>query len=302
MVGENMLDSKLETLLTVNEKRNFTRAAEELSLTQPAVSHHINLLERELGVTIFHRNKDGIKITAEGEIVVKYAKRIKALYSSMSDEISGEQGHITKLRVGITHTAESNMITEVLAKYGSENNGVSITIIADSINNLYDMLSNYELDLAIAEGKIHGTGISSILLDTDYLVCVVSNNNPLAKKSMVTLRDIKKEKMILRLPNSGTRNLFVSHLESINMSISQFDVVLEVDNIATIKDLIRKDMGISILAHSACLDELRKGKITVLPIENLSMIRETNIIYNQSFEHAEILQDIIKIYREIVKA
>ena len=118
---------------------------------------------------------------------------------------------------------------------------------------------------------------------------------------MVTLNKKKKEKMILRLPSSGTVNLFVSHLESINMSIDEFNVVLEVDNIATIKDLVRKDMGISILARSSCLDELKKGKITVLPIENLSMIRETNILYHEDFNHNDILQAITRIYRETAK-
>lgn len=296
-----MLDSKLETLLTVYEKKNFTRAAEALALTQPAVSHHISQLEQELGVKIFSRTKGEMKLTAEGEIVLKYAKRIKALYEKMRQELTDEERQMAKIRVGITHTAESSLITEVLAKYSNINNGVSITIITDTMNNLYDMLSHYELDLAIVEGRVREPGINALMLDTDYLVCVVSNNNPLARKSMVTLNDIEKERMILRLPNSGTRNLFVSHLESINRSIDDFNVILEVDNIATIKDLIRKDMGISILARSACLDELRKGKITVLPIENLSMIRETNILYHEDFAHLDILHAIIKIYRETVR-
>ena len=117
----------------------------------------------------------------------------------------------------------------------------------------------------------------------------------------VTLREIKKERMILRLPTSATRNLFVSHLESQNMSIDEFHVVLEVDNIATIKDLIRRDFGVSILPRSVCLDELKKKKITVLPIENLSMIRETNMVYRPDFEHEEILRDIAAAYNETGK-
>ncbi len=296
-----MLDIKLQTLLVVYEKKNFTRAAEVLSLTQPAVSHHIALLEQELGIKIFHRSKSELKLTPEGEIVIKYAKRIQALYEKMRQAISDEEKHMTKIKVGITHTAESSVIAEVLAKYGNTSAGISITIITDTINNLYDMLSNFEIDLAIVEGNINDPGICAQLLDTDYLVCVVSNNNPLAKKSILTLKDIKKEKMILRLPSSGTRNLFISHLESLGMSIDDFNVVLEVDNIATIKDLIRKDMGISILAHSACLDELKKGKITALPIENLSMIRGINILYHKDFGHNEILQAITKIYNETAK-
>ena len=187
---------------------------------------------------------------------------------------------------------------EVLAKYGNANSGVSITITTDTINHLYDMLSNYELDLAIVEGRLQAPGISALLLDTDSLVCAISNNNPLARRSMVTLSDLRREKMILRSQGSATRDLFVSHLESLNLSLTDFNVVLEVDNIATIKDLIRKDLGVSILARSACMDEWRKGKLTLLPIENLSMIREISILYHQDFHHPEVLQELTKIYHQ----
>lgn len=169
-----------------------------------------------------------------------YAKRIKSLYEKLQQNLIDEKHQTTKLTIGITHTAESNFMVEVLAKYCNLNEGVSITIITDSIKNLYNMLMNYELDLAIVEGKVNDSSINSLLLGTDYLVLVVSNNHRLSKKSMVTINDIKKEKMILRLPNSGTRNLFIAHLESLNMSLSEFNVILEVDNIATIKDLIRR--------------------------------------------------------------
>ena len=113
---------------------------------------------------------------------------------------------------------------------------------------------------------------------------------------------MKKQQMILRLPSSATRMLFESALLSINESIDAFNVIIQVDNIATIKDLIRRNYGVSILARSACMDELKKGKITVLPIENLSMIREVNILYHHSFKHAEILQDIVRIYNETAKS
>ena len=160
------------------------------------------------------------------------------------------------------------------------------------------MLKTYKIDIAIVEGAVTDPSINSIMLDTDFLVCAMSNENPLAKKSIVTLDELKQERLILRLPSSGTRNLFRAHLASRNISIDEFNVTLEVDNIATIKDLIRRSYGVSILPRSACLDGLKKGKMTVLPIENLSMIREMNILYHHSFRHPEILQDIVRIYSE----
>lgn len=296
-----MLDQKLKTLLAVAEQRNFTKAAETLALTQPAVSHHISALEHDMGVRIFVRGKGELKLTPEGEIVLKYAKRMNAMNGKLRSELACAERRLSKIRIGITHTSESNLISEVLAKYSIHHSGVSITVTTDTTVNLYNMLENYELDLAIVEGKPSERDLFSLMLDTDYLVCVMSNNNPLANNSMVTLNELKSQKMILRLPTSATRMLFESHLESIGESINDFDIMLEVDNIATIKDLIRKDLGISILARSACMDELRKGKITVLPIENLSMVRETNIVYHRDFDYADTLQDLVKIYEDTAK-
>ncbi len=296
-----MVDPKIESLLTVAKYGNFTRAAEVLSLTQPAVSHHIKQLENELGITIFSRKKGDLKLTSAGEIVVKYALRINAVYDRMKEVLSDRENNIERLRIGITHTAESNIIAEVLAKYGNDNPDIIITIITDSIKNLYTMLENYEIDFAIVEGISGNSEINSVLLDTDYLVCAVANENPLAQQSIVTIEELKKQRLILRLPMSGTVNLFISSLESINRSIDEFNVILEVDNIDTIKTLIRKNLGVSILPKSTCMDEVGKKKMTILPIENLSMIRETNIIYLKDFNHPEVLQGITKLYNKISK-
>lgn len=293
-----MLDPKLDTLLLVAEKRNFTRAAQALSLTQPAVSHHISQLEQELGVRLFLRGNGDLMLTPEGETVLRYVRRMKALEKKMAEELQEAGRRLTRLRIGITHTAESSIVAEVLARYTNENPGISITIVTDNINNLYDMLENFELDLAVVEGRSTRPELSALMLDTDYLVCVLANTHPLSHSSMITLDEIWQEKLILRLPNSETRVRFESALAAIGESIADFQVILEVDNVATIKDLIRKNLGISILARSACMDELRKGKLTALPIENLSMTRETNLVYHRDFAHKETLQDILALYKK----
>ena len=234
-------------------------------------------------------------------LVIQYAERVVSLYENLQRALEDKRKSIDRLRVGITHTSESNIVTEVLAQYAEQFDNMKITIQTDTISNLYEMLKTYKIDIAIVEGAVADPSINSVMLDTDSLVLCVSNEHPLAKRSLVTIEELKKEKMILRLPSSGTRNLFAANLESRNLSLEDFNVTLEVDNIATIKDLVRRNYGVSILARSACMDELKKGKITVLPIENLSMIREVNILYHHSFKHAEILQDIVRIYNETAK-
>lgn len=291
-----MFNPKLITLLTVCEQGSFTRAAESLNLTQPAVSHHISQLEAEVGAPLFLRRKGQLSLTREGEIVAQYARRMQSLEQQMLHELRSADHFLARLRVGITHTAESNLITEVLAKFGQENDGVSITITTDTINNLYDSVEHFELDLAIVDSTRPSPELNALMLDTDSIMCILSNNNPLARHAMVTLDDLKKERMILRLPSSATRKLFEAHLLSVGTSIDDFDVAMEVDNVATIKDLIRKELGVSILARSACMDELRKGKIAALPIENLSMVRQMSLVYRRDFPHMELLHEILKLY------
>ncbi len=296
-----MVDPKLETLLRVAEVGSFTQAAKILSLTQPAVSQHIKQLEKELGIRIFNRSEGQLHLTTEGELVLGYAKRVRMLYQNLQQSLSDYKSQAKRLSVGITHTAESNLIAEVLAQYCSEHPGVRLTILTDTISNLYNKLKTYEIDIAVVEGKVYDASLNSILIDTDCLVLAVANESPLARKSSVTLDELKKENLILRLPSSGTRNLFVSHLESNGMSIDEFNIILEVDNIATIKDLIRRGFGVSILAKSACYDEASKGKMRLLPVENLGMIREINLVYTPDFEHVSMLRDIARIYEESLR-
>ena len=178
-----MLDPRMESLLMICEKNSFTKAAEALSLTQPAISHHIRGLEQELGIRMFYRSRGELKLTAEGEIVARYARRIKGVHEKMLRALSDQEKQMASIRVGITHTAESSLIAEVLAKYSTSATGIRLTIITDTIKNLYEMLDQYELDLAIVEGRPADGDVNALLLDTDYLVCVVCNDSPWRKKA-----------------------------------------------------------------------------------------------------------------------
>ena len=136
-----MIDVKLLTLLKVHETGNYTRAAEQLSLTQPAVSQHIKQIEKELGISLFVRSGGKIRPTPDGKLVIEYAERVLSLYQNLQQALRDQKRSIERLRVGVTHTSESNVVTEVLAKYAEQNENMSITIQTDAINNLYAIRS-----------------------------------------------------------------------------------------------------------------------------------------------------------------
>ena len=297
----SLLDDKLETFITVCEVKNFTKAGEMLGLTQPAVSQHIKKLEEELGTQIFLRKKGGITLSQEGEIALLYAKRMRALQDKMRDKIKSAKANIRKIRIGITHTQESGYMIEALSKMALAYENLNITFITDTIKNLYAMLENFELDVLIIEEKPSNPDFNFMVLDTDMLTCMVSSQNPLAQKQAITLNELKKQHLILRLPTSATRVKFASSLEAIGESIDNFDVVIEVDSIATIKSLVKKDIGVSILSKGACVKELSKKSLVALPIENLSMTRETTIVYHKTFNHVEIIERIAAAYHDIAR-
>lgn len=293
------VDTKLYSLIAVVETGNFTRAAERLALTQPAVSQHIRLLEEELGTRIFDRSRSTLRLTREGEVVVRYAKRMLALENNLHQALLDKRRRVTSLTVGVTHTAESSAIADALAAYATVQGDLTIKVITDNVDNLHAMLKGYELDFIIVEGQIRDPSLNHLMLDTDCLMLVTAPGHRLAKQSQVTIEQIRRERLILRSPKSSTRNIFIGALESHGISIDDFNVILEIDNIATIKDLIRRNFGVSVLAKSACMDELKKRKIAALPIEHLSMVREINIVYTNDYEHQDIFPEIVRTYNEV---
>ena len=294
-----MIDNRLLSLIKIVETGSFTKAAAELSLSQPAVSQHVKQLESTLGVKLFDYSHNKFNLTSEGEIVVTYARRMAALYSKMEEELRNEKGVMRSFTVGITHTAESSAIIEALAAYANTIDGLNLKIFTFTTDKLYSMLKNYELDFAFVEGKTSDPDFRYTMLDTDCLVLAISPGHKLAGQSYISIHQLKEEKLILRLPNSNTRTLFTASLESQNLNINDFNIAMEIDSIATIKDLIRRDFGVSVLAKSACMDEVKKGKLKLLPIENLSMMREINIVYQKDFEHPEIIDSIVKTYNDM---
>lgn len=294
-----MIDPKIQTLLTVVRTGSFTRAAAELSLTQPAVSHHIRQMEEDFGIKIFQRSKKTLTLTAEGEILLKYAGRITAIDHNARQALEDYRKQARHLNIGITHTAGENLVTQALAVYCNGHPHTHINIYTDSINNLYDKLGLYELDLAIVEGILPDDRFRSVLLDTDYLCLIVSPRHPFAHRQSILLSELKGERLILRPPGAGTRKLFESFLTGSGESIQSFDVMMEIDNIAMIKNLVSSELAVSVISHSACREEIRAGRLVAVPIENANMTREVNMVYPPDFAHTGLLDELRQIYSTI---
>ena len=291
-----MFDAKVKTLLSVIETGSYTKAAEKLNLTQPAVSHQIRMLENEFDIKIFYRDKNKLKLTPQGKILVQYARRAAAVYANACQAIEDSKSETRHLNVGITPTAGETIIPQVLATLCNENPGIHINIGVNTIQKIYTRLKAYELDFAVVEGAVPD---AALVTTTDYLCLAVSPIHRLARAKTVSIREIRHEKLILRSQSAGTRQLFEKHLGARNLSLSEFNVMMELDNVSMIKELVSMDLGITIIAKSACREELASGRLSIIPIENSTMVRQIDMVYQKDFIHPELIENIRRIYEEL---
>jgi len=291
-----MISNKAQTLIMLAKVKNYSKTAKLLSLTQPAVTHQIKQLEEEYQVKIFHNGRKTLTLTQEGEIMLQYAHQLDTLDKKLRQALEDSKSSIRRFKVGITATVSEYIVSQLFVTYCSEHPEVKINIIIDNIKNIYNMLQTFELDWAIVEGELPNQDYVTVLLDTDYLCLVVSPKHPLAKRSSVELSGLKKERFILRSPDTSTRQVFEEHLLRHGENIKNFNIIIEIDNIATIKELVEADLGVTIMAHSACREEEVSGRLVIVPIRNFNMSREVNMVYHCYFEHTSVLDEIRNIY------
>ncbi len=294
-----MIDTKLLSLLKIAETGSFTRAAQLLGLSQPAVSQHVRALEEEFSVRLFDHGRGGPRLTREGEIVAAYAREAQARYQGLLKNLADREASLRSLTIGITHSAESGAVIEAIAGEARRFEDLNLKLITKTTDRLFEMLKNMELDFAVVEGGFVDPELFSMPVDTDCLVLVTAPDHPLAGRKTVPLERVRRERLILRLPNSNTRDLFKASLESQNRRIDEFNVVMEIDSVATIKDLVRRGFGVSVLSKSACQDELGKGKLAALAIEEMPMRRDVHLVCRADFAHKDFLEDVVRAYHKL---
>ena len=291
-----MIDDKLKTLLTIVRTGGFTKAAEARSLSQPAVSYHIRQLEEENHIKIFYDNKKTPVLTPEGEVLVKYAQRLDNLSQTARQALIDVKRSLRHFTVGITATVGESLVARVFAAYCGSHPATRVSIVTAPADDLYEKLLSYELDLAIVEGSVPLKRCKTTLLDMDYLSLIVAPEHPFAREKSVTLEQLKKERLIMRPEGADTRKMFESSLIRHQSNLRDFNIILEIDNPNVIKDLVVSNLGVSVMAHSAFRTEEAAGRLVSLPIADIKMVREINILYQDDFGHTEVVEEIKRIY------
>ena len=267
---------QLKTLHTVAKLGSVSRAAEELRLTQPAVSLQIRLLEDGAGAPLLQRVGRGIQLTAAGEILARYALEILDLWNGAADDLAalqGEQGGT--LRIGAITTAEY-LIPPFLVRFTEQRPQVKVQLKVGNRADIIRMLATHEIDLAIMGSAPRELRTSATAFAKHPMAFVASPTHPLMKKKRLSLDDLKSANMFVRERGSGTRstveNLFKQEGHKLHIGS-------ELSSNEAIKQLVEAGLGISFLSLHACSLEFQAGLLALLPLPGNPIERDWYVMH-----------------------
>ncbi len=272
--------SKLEAFMVLAETGNFTRAADELFISQPALSKQISALESELKVPLFNRSKKMTSLTLYGEYLVPYAQNMLANYRNAKEHILQiEDLHEGTLRFGATNFIGVYLLPPYLAQFQSLFPSLTLDFTINSSRNIIGKLTSYELEFVLLSDyiDIDKSRFARIPWYQDELQVVVGKQCPLFEKERVTFDDLKEYTFITKSPSSSIFH-FLQHQISGAFQPKNYLYISHQD---AIKYAVLYGMGFSLLSPKAVTIEVQAGLIKALPLDGVDLSRTIEIVHEK---------------------
>ncbi|CAA9201725.1 LysR family transcriptional regulator [Flavobacterium collinsii] len=273
------MDFRLKVFYTVAIRLNFTKAASELYISQPAVSKHIQELEETYKTKLFERNGSKIALTPAGEILLKHTKSIFEIYREidfeMSSFINERQG---LLRLGASTTISQYIISPVLARFHQKQKDIKVNLLNGNTEQIENALINKEIEIGIVEGQSKNQSIKYTPFLKDELVLVCNTKNPMIKQNELSLEDLKSMKFITRERGSGTLEVIEYALKQLNVKISDLQIEMQLGSTESIKSYLLNSDCLAFMSIHAVDKELKNNELMILDVAGLSVERYFYII------------------------
>jgi DNA-binding transcriptional LysR family regulator len=292
-----MLDSRIETFLCLCETRSYTKTACILNITQPTVTQHIQYLENKYKSSLVSYSGRVLKITEKGKELKKMALAMKANNLKIEHFMLSEYDKDKDINFGSTLTIGEYVMPDKIAEYLSKHPKINLTMLVDNTRILLKALEEGNIDFAVIEGFFAKEKYNYQLLKKAEFIVVCNNGNPLTD-SEVTLEDLLKQRLIVREKGSGTRDILETILHEKNFSIQSFQSRIEIGNFNAIKELVRKDLGITFVYREVVQKELNEGILKQIKLKDFNICREFNIVYLKEDVLLESYRDFWNFIRE----
>ena len=274
-----MFDFRLKVFDTVAKRLNFTKAANELNITQPAVTKHIKEIELNLNIKLFERNGTKIKLTKAGEILLKYTEEIFAIYQKMEFEIGQlQEKQKGTLRLGASTTIAQYVLPPILAEFRKRFPEIQLSLVIQNSEKIEDLLANHKIDVGLIEAQIKNRTFHYFPFMKDEIVLVSRQNHPISTKNNIKLDDLKHIPLVFREPGSGTLETIDLALKSKNIKLNELNIEIQLGSTESIKSYVLHSDALAFLSIQSILQELKNQTLTIIDIKNLVIERNFNFI------------------------
>lgn len=290
---------QLESFALIIENRSFSQAAKKLFLTQPTISSHISLLEKELNTQLLIRTTKDVYPTEDGKKLYTYAKQILNIQNTIFQEFNVKSEESNLLTLGASTIPEQYILPEVLPKYIRKNKS-ELKILQGDSSEVINKIINKEVEVGLVGTEMENSSLIFEPFYKDKLVIITPVNDKYIKmkEEGFHVSDLLKEPIIMREEGSGTRKEIREFLKAHNFDINNLNVIATLNSIEAIKKSVQNNMGISIVSNLSLEDFATDNKVLVFEFEEMDMYRNLYIVRNKEMYMSKCALKFIKFIRE----
>lgn len=292
-----MADRRLQVFHTVARLLSFTKAAETLHMTQPAVTFQVRQLEEYFETRLFDRTHNRISLTEAGEKVYEYADRIFELYGEMENAVREMTGTVSgALVLGASTTIAEYMLPSLLGDFKAMHPDVTVHLRVANTDGIVSMVENNDIDLGVVEAPVPNKNLAVEICRWDELVVVVKPDHPCASMKTITMEQVMEHPFICREEGSGTREVITESMEKEGRQFSSLNVCMELGSPESVKGAVEAGMGISIVSRATIAKELELGTLVSISLDP-PMRRPFSFVHQkQKFRH-RVMDELLTFAR-----
>jgi DNA-binding transcriptional LysR family regulator len=273
---------RLRVFRIVAEELSFTRAAERLFLTQPAVTMQIKNLEEDLGLRLFDRTGQKIALTAAGSTLNGYARRIADLCAEAEQQLAALKGETRgTLALGASTTIAQYLLPRLAGDFLEAFPAIQLSIISGNTEEIVGALLEGRIGLGLIEGPAGRGDVRCQSFVEDEILLVVPPSHEWVSAGEIDAAPLKQARIILRERGSGTRQVVEDALRRARLDVKKLHIALELDSTESIKSAIAAGLGIGFVSRWALGKELALGVLRTLPVKGLTIRREFQFVCHQ---------------------
>lgn len=267
-------DFRLQVFHTVAKRLNFTKAAKELFITQPAVTRHIHELEQHFKVKLFERNGTHIRLAPAGKRLLQHTETLFAVYRNLEFDMSSlTQDHRGTLILGGSMTAAPYIVPPILADFHGRYPDVQVSLVSGNTQQIEQALEREEIDLGIVEGQSRNASIRYTEFIRDEIVLVSNAEHPLARRQSIRPEELTRIPLLLREPGSGTLEVLAHALKGVGIKLSQLQKEMQLNSTEMIKSYLLHAPCMAFLSVHAVTKELQNNECVIIDVKGLAIER-----------------------------